>query len=88
MVVPDKSVKFRDPCSKLSREVPPEAVGGGILDSFFSRENLRPEVDSDVIPGVDVCIKYGDSRSNGCRDIRAVGFVSNERTNMTEARDL
>ena len=45
------------------------------------------EVDNDVISGVavdnvgvDVCGKFGDSRSNGFRDIRGVDFVSNERT--------
>ena len=31
--------------------------------------------------GVDVHVKFGDSRSNGSRDIRAADFVSNERTN-------
>ena len=29
--VPDKHVKFGD-----SREIPPEAVGGGIVDGFFA----------------------------------------------------
>ena len=43
--VPDKIVKFRDPCLNRSRVIPPEAVGGGIFDSFF-RYNFRPEVDS------------------------------------------
>ena len=35
-----------------------------------------------VISGVaiDVHIKFGDSRSNGSRDIRGADFVSNERT--------
>ena len=32
----DKCVKFHDPCLNHSREIPPEAVGGGIFDSFFS----------------------------------------------------
>ena len=33
--------------------------------------------------GVNVCVKFGfgDSRSNGFRDIRGSDFVSNERTN-------
>ena len=30
--------------------------------------------------GVDVEIKFGDSRSNSYRDIRGADFVSNERT--------
>ena len=29
---------------------------------------------------MDVSIKFSDSRSNGFRDIRGAGFVSNERT--------
>ena len=48
----------------------------------------RPEIDNDVISGVavnnagvDVPIKFGDSRSNGFPDIRGADFVSNERTN-------
>ena len=49
--------------------------------------NFRPEVDNDVISdtavdnvSVDVPIKFGDSRSNGFRDIRGADFVLNERT--------
>ena len=45
----------------------------------------RPEVDNDVISGMtvdnvgmDVHVKFGDSRSNGFRDIRGADFVSNE----------
>ena len=46
----------------------------------------RPYVDNDVISGVavdsagvDIRIKFGDSRSNRFRDIRGADFVSNER---------
>ena len=35
--------------------------------------------------GMDVKVKFGDSRSNISRDIWATDFVSNERTNMIEA---
>ena len=45
-------------------------------------------MDNDVISGVavdnvgmDVPIKFGDSRSNGFQDIPGADFVSNERTN-------
>ena len=72
------------------REIPPVAVEGGIFDSFF-RYNFRPEVDNDVISGLaidyvgmGVQVEFGDSRSNGPRDIRGADFVSNERTNMTK----
>ena len=34
-IVPNKPVEFRDPRLNCSREFPPEAVGGGIFDSFF-----------------------------------------------------
>ena len=53
---------------------------------------FRPKVDSDAIFGkvidnvsMDVPIKFGDSRSNGFRDIRGTHFVSNERANIGEA---
>ena len=48
----------------------------------------RPEIDNDVISGqdvdnvgVDVHIKFGDSRSSRFRDIRGADFVTYERTN-------
>ena len=51
LIVPDKFVKFRDPCLSRSREkIPPETVGCGIFLSF--RYNFRPEVDNDVISGM------------------------------------
>ena len=31
--------------------------------------------------GMDVPVQFGDSRSNGFRDIRGADFVSNKRTN-------
>ena len=34
-IVSDKSVKCRDLCLNRSREILPEAAGGGIFDSFF-----------------------------------------------------
>ena len=81
----DKRVKLDDPSFNRSREIPPEAVGGSIFYCF--PYNFQTEVDNDVISGtavdnvgVDVAIKFGDSRSNGFRDIRGAGFVSNERT--------
>ena len=50
--------------------------------------NFRLEIDNDVISGVaienfgmDVRVKFGDSRSNDFRDIRGADFVSNERVN-------
>ena len=65
------SVKFRDPCSKRSREIPPKTVAGSIFEFFF-HYNFRPEADSDVLSGVvvdyagvDVHVKLGDFRSNG-----------------------
>ena len=81
----DKHVKFHDPSLSHSQEIPPEAVGGGKIDCF--PYNFRPEVDNDVISGTaidnvgaDIRVKFGDSRSNGFRDIRGANFVSNERT--------
>ena len=61
----------------------PSAAIGGLLVEL----NFRPEVDSDVLSGVtvdcvgmDVRVKFGDSTSNGFRDMRRAVFVSNERT--------
>ena len=58
---------------------------------FFFHYNFRSEVDSDDISsvaadhvGVNVHVQFGDSRSNGSRDIRGTDFVLNERANMTE----
>ena len=34
-IVLDKRVKFRDPQLNRYREIPPEAVGGGIFEVFF-----------------------------------------------------
>ena len=82
-VIPDNRVKFGDRRINLSREIPPEAVCGGIFDGFF-RGSFRPDVVSDVISGVvvdptDVKIsaKFCDSRSNCSRDIRLPHFVTN-----------
>ena len=53
---------------------------------MFFPYNFRPEEDNDVMSsvavdsvGMDVYIKYGDSRSSGFRDIRGADFVSNEQ---------
>ena len=86
----DRCVKFRCHSLNASREILPEAVGGGISDSFF-RYNFRPEVDNDVLfgvavdnVGVGICVEFGNSRSNGFLDIRLAVFVSNGRTNITK----
>ena len=70
----DKRVKCRAPSLNCSREIPPEATGGGIFESFCY--NLRPELDNNVISGVaidnigvNVHANAGDSRSNGHRYI-------------------
>ena len=67
---------------------PSEAV----ISTVF-HNNFLSEVDSDVLSGVaveyfgmDVREKFGDSRSNGSRDIQGTDFVSNERMKMTEFR--
>ena len=59
---------------------------------LFRYKYLQPKIDSGVISGgaveyvdMDVRVTFGDSRSNGSGDIRGADFVSNERTNMTEA---
>ena len=77
-------MEFCDPSLNRSREIPPEAAGGGIFDSFFHC-NFQPEVDNHVISGVvvdyvsmDVHVKFGDSRSHGSRDIRGADFMSNK----------
>ena len=69
------------------------------LSAVFSNlEKCRSKVADDVISdvavnyvGLDVRfvrVKFDDSISNGSRDIEAADFVSDERTNMTEARPM
>ena len=84
-LVLDKHLQFHDVGLNRSRDIPPETVEGGIFDAFPL--NFRLEVGNDVISGttvdsvaMDVPIKFGDSSSNGFRDIRGTEFVSNERT--------
>ena len=79
-VIPDNRAKFSDLRINLFREIPPETVRSGIF-SFF-RCSFRPEVVRDVISGpnvgwvgMDVPVKFGDSRSNRSRDIRLSHFV-------------
>ena len=87
----NKYIKFRDLSLNRSREIPLEAASCGIFDSFF-RYNFRPEVDHDVISGVavdtvgmDVPVKFGDSRSNGFQYIQGANFVSNQTNELDEA---
>ena len=40
-IVLDKLAKFRGPSLNRSPEIPPEAVGGGIFDSFFASTSDR-----------------------------------------------
>ena len=61
---------------------PSEAVYSTVFPYDF-----RPEAVNDVISGtaaehagMDVPVKFGNSSSNGFRDIRGADFVSNERT--------
>ena len=53
LIVLDKLLKFHGHSLSHSREIPPEAVGGGIFDSFF-HYTFWPEVDNGVISGVAV----------------------------------
>ena len=62
-------VKLCGPCLNRSREIRPDAIGGGIFNNFF-RDHFRPDVVSDVIygttegyVGMDVPVKLDDSRS-------------------------
>ena len=74
-IVPDRQVKFCYSRTNRSREMPPEAVGGSIFEGFI-RDNIRPEVASEVISGVkveqvgvNVRVILGGSGSNFSRDI-------------------
>ena len=78
---PREVLKFRDPCLNHSRQIPPEAIGCGIFDSFFDRKK-----DNYVISGYPLCecgcrcsLKLGDSRSTGSRNIqRLISCRTNE----------
>ena len=76
-VVLDKCIQFYDPRFNRSREIPPDAIGGGIFDSFFRYSFVDNDAISGVAVdniGVDICVKFVDSRSNGFRDIRGAEF--------------
>ena len=53
-IVNDKHEKFCDLRLNRSRQIPPEAIGGGIFDRFINFNNCQPEVSSDVMSGVVV----------------------------------
>ena len=68
----------------------PQKLSESVKSTVFPY-TFRLEVGNDVISGMavanvgmDVPIKFSDSRSNSFRDIRRADFVSNERT-LTEA---
>ena len=87
-VVREKQVQFCDPRLNRSREISPEAVGGGEFATVFSNvDNFRPKVAIDVISVtvidptlVDFRVKCRDCRSNRARDIRLPQFVTDGRT--------
>ena len=83
-VVSDTRAQFGDPRINLSRDIPPEAICGGIFEGFF-RGSFRPEAVSDVVSAavidptcVKVPVKFGDSKSNRSRDTRLPHFVTND----------
>ena len=78
LTLPDKFVKFRDPSLNHSGEIRPKAVSYSIFGRFLNFNKCRPGVPGNVKSGVsvekvgmNVCMKFGDSRSNRSRDIRA-----------------
>ena len=82
-LVLDKLAKFHDPSMNCSPEIPSKL--SEVAFSTVFPYKFRPEVDNDVISGtavdnvgMDVPIKYRDSRSNGFRDIRVADFAPNE----------
>ena len=89
VTIPHKCVQFCDPRFKIYEEIRPKDVGGCIFGRFSNFEKCQPEVASDVISraalvyvGVDVCAKFGDSRSNRSRDIQ-LPQMRDEQTTMT-----
>ena len=88
-VVRNKYVKFHDTSLNDSREIPPEAVGGGIFDGFPNTSDRKLMMTSNPMCRQcgSGCLReiWGFYRSNGFQDIRGADFVSNERTNRTKA---
>ena len=74
-------VKFRHPCLNRSREIPREAVGGGISDVFNAisseRKPARDVISGEVVQWVspDGHEKFEDSMSEHYPDIQAAHFV-------------
>ena len=79
-LVRDKPVKCHDPSLNRFREIPPEAIRGGIFDFF--PHNFQPDVGNDVISSMAVDnVGMNDLVILGqtvFRDIRGADFVSNE----------
>ena len=93
-IVHDVQVKFRDPRLNRSGEIPPEAVGGVISGRFSKVDNIRPEVASDVMPGVvadttdmGVSVKFGYSRSHRSLDMRLPHFVMDDDERRSRPTD-
>ena len=76
--------------ASTAKVISAKAIGDSIFDGFygFFRDNIRPEVDSDVISGVDVRVQFDDSWSNGSRDTRLLHFVTDDDTAMTNDTDV
>ena len=62
---------YRNPRLSLSRAITPEAVANGIFDA------VPWGVDVEQV-GVNVLVKFGDSRSNRSGDNRAAHFVMDD----------
>ena len=70
---PDNRVKFGDPRSHRSREIPHEVVGDGIFDAIQLPTGSSYEVicgENVAQAGMDVPVKVGDSSSHGSRAIQ------------------
>ena len=72
LAVPDLCVKFPDPRLNRSLEIQPKAIGGGIFDNVLN--DIVSSVALELV-SADVDVKFGDSRSNHSRDVRAAHSV-------------
>ena len=90
----DRHVKARDRCLTVLEKFHQKPLRAVFADSVF-RYNFRPEVDNEDISGIviervgiDVHVKFGDSRSDSSPNIRGAVFASNERTSKGKCRSL
>ena len=88
LAVPNKRVKFRDPCSNHTGEIRPKAVGCGIFGCTLNLDKCQTGVANDVISGSfrrpivpNKHVKFGGPHTKSSQEISPEN--EDERTTTT-----